>query len=115
RAALPMHAGRPVPVPAARTPQRLLQYRHALVELDLVRGPAAAFVMRQAGGRLIDPQLQLWSVPSRTAARMLPGLRAAGLVRSVTPDLPLRPEQAPRGPSLCTDTTGPQGGWWTSR
>ncbi len=84
RAALPLHAGRPV-VPDARTPQRLLDYRHALVGLDLVRGPGAAFAMRQAGGRLIDPQIQLWSVPSRTATQMLPGLRAAGLVRSVTP------------------------------
>ena len=84
RAALPFHAGRPI-VPDTRTPQRLLHYRHALVGLDLVRGPGAAFAMRQAGGRLIDPQIQLWSVPSRTATQMLPGLRAAGLVRSVTP------------------------------
>jgi len=110
RAALPLHAGRPV-VPDTRTPQRLLDYRHALVGLDLVRGPGAAFAMRQAGGRLIDPQIQLWSVPSRTTTRMLPGLRAAGLVRSVTPDLPLRPLRAARSLSFCTDPLCTQE-WW---
>jgi hypothetical protein len=110
RAALPLHAGRPV-VPDTRTPQRLLDYRHALVGLDLVRGPGAGFAMRQAGGRLIDPQIQLWSVPSRTATRMLPGLRAAGLVRSVTPDFPLRPLRASRSLSFCTDYYCPQE-WW---
>jgi Subtilase family len=109
-AALPLHTGRAV-VPDARTPQNLLQYRHALVGLDLVRGPGAAFALRQAGGRLIDPQIQLWSLPSHAAARMLPGLRTAGLVRSVTPDLPLRPEQATRSLSFCTDPLCAQE-WW---
>jgi len=110
RAALPWHAGRAV-VPDTRTPQRLLDYRHALVGLDLVRGPGAGFALRQAGGRLIDPQIQLWSVPSRAATRMLPGLRAAGLVRSVTPDFPLRPLRASRSLSFCTDYYCPQE-WW---
>jgi hypothetical protein len=109
-AALPLHQGRAV-VPDVRTPQRLLDYRHALVGLDLLRGPGAAFAMRQAGGRLIDPQLQLWSVPSRAAARILPGLRAAGLVRSVTPDYPLKPLRAARSMSLCTDPLC-QYEWW---
>jgi len=110
RAALPLHTGRAV-VPETMTPQRLLDYRHALVGLDLGRGPGAAFAMRQAGGRLIDPQIQLWSVPSHAAARMLPGLRAAGLVRSVTPDYPLRPLRATRSLSLCTDPLcGSE--WW---
>ena len=109
-AALPLHTGRSV-VPDTTTPQRLLDYRHALIGLDLVRGPDAAFAMRQAGGRLIDPQLQLWSVPSRAALRMLRGLRAAGLVRSVTPDLPLRPLRAARSLSLCTDPLCAQE-WW---
>ena len=111
QAALPLHAGRPV-VPATKAPKRLLDYRHALVGLDLVRGPGAAFALRQAGGRLIDPQIQLWSLPSHAAARMLPGLRAAGLVRSVTPDYPLRPLRASRSLSFCTDPLCAQE-WWT--
>jgi len=109
-AALPLHTGRAV-VPDSRTPQRLLDYRHALLGLDLVRGPGAAFALRQAGGLLIDPQLQLWSVPSHAAARMLPGLRAAGLVRSVTPDYPLKPLGASASASFCTDYYCPQE-WW---
>lgn len=109
-AGLPFHAGQPV-LPDARTPQRLLDYRHALVGLDSARGPGAAFAMRQAGGRLIDPQLNLWSVPSHEASRMLPGLRSAGLVRSVTPDYPLRPLRASRTTSLCTDPLC-QSEWW---
>ena len=110
RATLPLHAGRAI-VPDARTPQRLLDYRQALVGLDLVRGPDAAFALRQAGGRLIDPQIQLWSMPSHAAARMLPGLRAAGLLRSVTPDYPLEPFRATATASFCTDYLCPQE-WW---
>ena len=110
QAALPLHSGRAI-LPDASTPARLLHYRQTLVGLDLVRGPNAAFALRQAGGRLIDPQIQLWSVPSHAAARMLPGLRAAGLVRTVTPDLPLRPLQARRSQSLCTDPLCAQE-WW---
>jgi hypothetical protein len=110
RAALPFHSGRPA-LPETKTPQRLLDYRHALVGLDLVRGPDAAFALRQAGGRLIDPQIQLWSVPSRAAARMLPGLRAAGLIRSVTPDFPLRPLQVTAAQNVCTDPLC-QYSWW---
>ena len=110
RAALPQHIGRPV-VPDTGTPQRLLEYRHALVGLDLVRGPGAAFALRQSGGRLIDPQIQLWSVPSHAAARMLPGLRAAGVLRSVTPDYPLRPLRAARSLTVCTDPLC-QSEWW---
>jgi hypothetical protein len=110
RAALPLHMGRAI-VPDARTPQGLLHYRHTLVGLDHVRGPNAAFALRQAGGRRIDPQIQLWSVPSHAAARMLPGLRAAGLVRSVTPDYPLRPLRASASTSFCTDYFCPQE-WW---
>jgi hypothetical protein len=110
RAALPLHMGRPA-LPDTTSPQRLRDYRHALVGLDLVRGPNAAFTMRQAGGRLIDAQIQLWSVPSHAAARMLPGLRAAGIVRSVTPDYPLRALRASRSLSLCTDPLC-QSEWW---
>jgi hypothetical protein len=110
RAGVPLHTGRPA-LPETATPHRLLDYRHALIGLDLVRGPDAAFAIRQAGGRLIDPQIQLWSVPSHAAARMLPGLRAAGIIRSVTPDYPLRQLRASRSLSLCTDPLC-QSEWW---
>ena len=110
RASLPFHSGQPI-LPVTRSPERLLDYRHALVGLDPARGPGAAFAMRQAGGRLIDPQLQLWSVPSHQASRMLPGLRAAGIVSSVTPDYPLRPLGAIASTSFCTDYFCPQE-WW---
>ena len=111
-AALPLHAGHAVRPAAqsARAPQ-LREYSNALVELDHVRGAGARFVMRQAGGRLIDPQLSLWQLPSTAAVRMLPGLRSAGLVRSVSPDLPLPPQQASRSLSFCTDQFCPQE-WW---
>jgi len=112
QAALPPHAGHPIlPAPQSVRTQQLREYRNALVELDHVRGAGATFVMRQAGGRLIDPQISLWQLPSAAAARMLPGLRAAGLVRSVTPDLPLRPQQVSRSLSFCTDQFCPQE-WW---
>jgi hypothetical protein len=113
QAALPRHAGHAI-LPAATgapTAQRLREYRNTLVELDRVRGAGATFAMRQAGGRLIDPQLSLWQLASSAAARMLPGLRAAGLVRSVTPDVPVRPVQVSRSSSFCTDQFCPQE-WW---
>ena len=45
-----------------------------------------------AGGELIAPPLQLWRLPSASAQRMLPGLMRRGLVRSVSPDLPIGAE-----------------------
>jgi hypothetical protein len=113
RAALPVHSGHAV-VPAApqtKTLQHLRDYRNTLVELDHARGPGARFALRQAGGRLIDRPLSLWQIPSTAAARMLPGLSSAGLVRSVTPDLPLRPQQVTRSLSFCTDPLCAQE-WW---
>jgi hypothetical protein len=112
-AALPVHAGHAIlpAAPGTKTLQHLGGYRNTLVELDHVRGAGARFAIRQAGGRLIDPQLSLWQVPSGAAARILPGLRSAGLVRSVTPDFPLHPEQVSRSLSFCTDQLCPQE-WW---
>ena len=69
--------------------QSLQAFPRALVELDRVRGPAAAASLRMAGGELIAPPLQLWRLPSASAQRMLPGLMRRGLVRSVSPDLPI--------------------------
>jgi hypothetical protein len=112
-AALPRHSGHAVlpAAPAAKTLQHQGDYRNTLVELDHARGPGARFALRQAGGRLIDRRLSLWQIPSTAAARLLPGLRSAGLVRSVTPDFPLRTQRVARSLSFCTDQLCPQE-WW---
>ena len=74
------HQGRPVVAPRSAgfgTLQRLQAYPRTLVELDRVRGPAAAATLRRAGGELIAPPLALWRLPSWSAQRVLPGLHAA--------------------------------------
>jgi hypothetical protein len=70
------HPGRPVVAPPVGfgTLQRLQAYPRTLVELDRVRGPAAAASLRKAGGQPIAPRLQLWRLPSWSAQRVLPGL-----------------------------------------
>ncbi|HYX77139.1 MAG TPA: S8 family serine peptidase [Gaiellaceae bacterium] len=88
KAGLLAHQGQPV-VPAARSFARLQAYPRTLVELDRARGARAVPALRRAGGELIDPQLDLWLVPSWRAVKLLPGLDRRGLVRSVTPDLPI--------------------------
>ena len=75
--------------PSRESLQRLQAYPRTLVELDRVRGPAVAGTLRKAGGELIAPPLELWRLPSWTAQRLLPRLLRRGLVRSVTPDVPL--------------------------
>ncbi len=69
----------------------LRAYPRTLVELDHAGNGGAEFALSQAGGRLIAPEIALWRVSSSAAVRLLPGLRAQGVVRSVTPDVPLRP------------------------
>jgi Subtilase family len=95
-AAVLAHQGRPV-VAGPRSLDRLQAYPQTLVELDHVRGAAAAPALRRAGGRLIDPSLALWRLPSWGARSLLPGLQRRGLVRSVTPDVPIGTD--PRGAS----------------
>ncbi len=104
-AALPFHSGRPVvasPPPSAKTLQSLRRYPRTIVGLDRTRVGGAEFALQASGAREIDPQLGLWRLPSAAAARLLPGLRAQGLVTSVTPDLPLRSE-ATDSIGYCTD------------
>ena len=88
QAALLAHPGKPV-TSGPRTFAGLQAYPRTLVELDHVRGNAAMPALRRAGGRLIEPSLALWRLPSWTAQRLLPGLQRRGLVRSVTPDVPI--------------------------
>ncbi len=91
----------------------LQAYPRTLVELDRVRGAAAVPALRRAGGRLIEPSLALWRLPSWTAQSLLPGLQRRGLVRSVTPDVPIGTD--PRGASgffgQFTDPLSPSQ-WW---
>ena len=112
QAALLAHPGEPV-TSGPRSFQRLQAYPRTLVELDRVRGGQAAPALRRAGGNLISPALELWRLPSSTAQRLLPGLRRQGLVRSVTPDVPIGPD--PRGASgflgQFTDPLSPTE-WW---
>ena len=116
-AAPPVHGGSAVvaaPAPAWESLQRLQAYPRTLVELDRVRGPAAAASLKRAGGQLIAPPLQLWRLPSWSAQRVLPGLLSRGIVRSITPDVPLGAK--PGGASGFFGYTDPLSSseWWVS-
>jgi len=111
------HPGRPVVAPSSAgfgTLQRLQAYPRTLVELDRVRGPAALSTLRRAGAELIAPPLALWRLPSWSAQRVLPGLLRRGLVRSVTPDVPLgtSPGDAPGFFGYTDPLSASQ--WWVS-
>ena len=103
------------PTPVRQSLQRLQAYPRTLVELDRVRGPTATPSLRKAGGELIAPPLQLWRMPSWTAQRLLPVLLRRGLVRSVTPDVPIgtRPGSEAGFFSQFTDPLS-SSQWWPS-
>jgi hypothetical protein len=106
------HPGAPV-LPGSSSTTALQAYPRTLVELDHIRGPDQAPALRRAGGELIDPSLSIWRLPSWTAQRLLPGLQRRGLVRTVTPDVPIGTD--PRGASgffgQFTDPLSPTE-WW---
>ena len=108
------HSGSAV-LPAPRSFDRLQAYPRTLVELDHVRGTEAAPLLRSAGGQLIAGPLALWRLPSWTAQRLLPRLQRQGLVRSVTPDLPVGtdPRDARGFFSQFTDPLSTSE-WWVS-
>jgi hypothetical protein len=112
QAAVLAHSGESITA-GPRTFARLQAYPRTLVELDRVRGPAEAPALRRAGGELIDPSLSMWRLPSWTAQSLLPGLQRRGLVRTVTPDVPIGTD--PRGASgffgQFTDPLSPTE-WW---
>jgi len=114
QAAVLAHPGTPV-TSGPRTFAGLQAYPRTLVELDRVRGSAAAPALRRAGAEQIEPSLDLWRLPSWSAQRLLPGLQRRGLVRSVMPDLPIGTD--PRGASgffgMYTDPLSPTE-WWPS-
>jgi hypothetical protein len=108
-ARLPVHAGSPVmPLRSAS----LAGHRDALVELKATPDGGARFGLRAVGGKLISPQLGLWRLRSAAALRLLPALRAEGLVRAVTPDVPLRPLEATA--DVCLDPICSQEWWRTA-
>ena len=114
QAAVLAHPGAPVTA-GPRSFQRLQAYPRTLVELDRVRGTQAAGELRRAGGRLIEPSLSLWRLPSWNAQRLLPGLERRGLVRTVTPDLPIGtdPSHASGFLGQFVDPLSPDE-WWPS-
>jgi hypothetical protein len=114
QAGLLAHQGRPV-VPAPRSYARLQAYPRTLVELDRDRAALAVPALQRAGAQLIDPQLDLWLVPSWRAVKLLPGFDRRGLVQSVTPDLPIGtdPRTASGFFGMFTDPLSPQE-WWPS-
>jgi Subtilase family len=87
------HAIVPPPLPGKRALQALDRYPRTLIELDRTRGGLAIPWLVHAGARLIAPRLQLWRLSSRRAQALLPNLVSAHLVRSVTPDYPLRSDR----------------------
>src|SRR5437762_1455157 len=105
-ARLPSHGGRVV-LPLRST--SLHGHRDALVELSSRPGGGARFALGTVGARLISPQLSLWRLPSVGARHLLPALRAQGLVRAVTPDVPIRPLAATA--DTCLDPYCPEE-WW---
>src|SRR3954468_5918988 len=109
-ASLPLHAGQPVvPVSSALS----LKIPRTLVQLRSRPDGGTQFALRALGGRVISPQLRLWRLPSAAAARLLPSLRRAGIVRSVTPDVPLKPLRITRELNVCSDQYCPQEWWWS--
>lgn len=113
-AALLTHEGQAVTA-GTRSYVRLQAYPRTLIELDHDRGALALPQLRRAGGQQIDPQLNLWRLPSWSAVRLLPGFERRGLVRSVTPDLPIgtNPRSAAGFLGQFTDPLSSQE-WWPS-
>ena len=94
QAALPTHSGTPV-TSAPRSLDRLQAYPYTLVELDRARAALAEPVLQRVHAELLARPLALWRLPSWTAQLLLPQLQRRGLVRSVTPDVPVT--TSPRG------------------
>jgi hypothetical protein len=82
------HVGAPV-LAGSKSFARLQAYPRTLVELDRSRVAEAEPLLRHVGGQELDSSLGVWRLPSWEAQRLLPNLERRGLVRSVTPDVPV--------------------------
>jgi hypothetical protein len=113
-AAILVHPGAPVTA-GPRSFARLQAYPRTLVELDRERGAQALPQLRRVGAQQLDPQLNLWRLPSWSAVRLVPSLERRGLVRSVTPDLPVgtNPRNAGGFFGMFTDPLS-SSEWWPS-
>ena len=109
------HPGEPV-IAGSKSFARLQAYPRTLVELDHTRAAAAARLLTRAGGRELDSTLALWRLPSWEAQRVLPALERRGLVRSVTPDVPVGTDPGTASGFL-GQFTDPLSSleWWPSR
>jgi hypothetical protein len=107
---LPFHSGHAITAGPTRASHDLRAYPRTIVGLDRTRIGGAEFTLRASGAREIDSQLDLWQLPSGAAERLLPALRAQGLVTSVTPDRPLQPDAA-QSIGYCTDPLC-DAEWW---
>ena len=110
RAAVPRKDGTaylPGPASPARALESASPSASFLVELDRVRGPLAAPLLRAAGGVLLSSDLRLWRVPRSAMTTIVGRLDRAGLVRTLEPDRTLAPASAP----TFTDPLFPSE-WW---
>jgi Subtilase family len=112
-AAVPEKPGQailPPAPPSTRTLQGLSNYPTALLELDRVRGRLAWPLLLRNGGKLLDPPLAVWKLPSRAAQRIVPQLEQDGVLRAVEPDRPLAPlTHLSAGDPLIPDE------WWLAK
>src|SRR5438045_1041655 len=109
-AGIPNHQGTPVQPLRSQS----LDGHRALVELNAPLGGGARFGLHAVGAKLISPQLALWRLPSAATGRLLPALRAQGLVRSVTPDVTRRPLEMKRALDACAEPLCANEWWWTT-
>jgi len=109
-AGIPNHRGTPVQPLRSQS----LDGHRALVELNAPLGGGARFALHAVGAKLISPQLALWRLPNAATARLLPALRAQGLVRSVTPDVARQPLAVKRALDACAEPLCGNEWWWTT-
>src|SRR2546423_154268 len=112
-AAVPSKAGSAY-LPGPVSPAGVLQSSPAsgsfLVELDRLRAPVAAPLLRAAGGVRLSRDLQVWRVPRAGLETVAGHLQRAGLLRAVEPDRALTPHTEP----AFTDPLFPSQ-WWRPR
>jgi subtilisin family serine protease len=88
---LALTASPPEAAPSVATGLRALDgHEQALVGIEHAHAGAGGWALLSHGGVRLSPDLELWRVRSSAASRLVPRLAAAGMVRSVGPDLRFR-------------------------